>query len=66
MIISTTLLALMMMAEATASPPTAAVPIDPMEKAVCHRYIENDHWLNPKGFAVLGMSGLMLIKKGGK
>ena len=48
MIVSTSLLVLIMTADATTSPPTAATPIDPMEKVVCRRYIETGSLVKSK------------------
>jgi hypothetical protein len=48
MIISTGLLALIIMADATTSLPSAATPIDPMEKVVCRRYVETGSLVKSK------------------
>jgi hypothetical protein len=69
MIVSTGLLALAMMADATSSAPTAAkaaVPADPMEKVVCRRFTETGSLAKTKRVCLTKREWILADEKGRK
>lgn len=64
MIISTGFLALAMMADAAATAPAAAAPIDPMEKVVCRRFTETGSLAKTKRVCLTKREWVLADEKG--
>ena len=66
MIISTGFLALVMMADAAATVPATAAPIDPMEKVICRRTYETGSLVKSKRVCLTKREWVMADEKGRK
>lgn len=64
MIVSTGLLALAMMADASTSAPTAAAAADPMEKVVCRRFTETGSLTKAKRVCLTKREWVLADEKG--
>ncbi len=64
MIISTGFLALAMMADAAATAPATAAPIDPMEKVICRRTYETGSLVKSKRVCLTKREWVLADEKG--